>query len=130
MDGLARTRVYAPFLGTAQWIYTTKDNTGQAYFNASSFQLLGQTNLNLVFEHQFVCSRKSEEENKKIVDDLAAILKSVGALDIKPYIVIVTPVLEHINVFYNILDVPVPEVDKLTSAIADACTDLIEKLSV
>jgi len=86
--------------------------------------------LNLVFEHQFVCSRKSEEENKKIVDDLAAILKSVGALDIKPYIVIVTPVLEHINVFYNILDVPVPEVDKLTSAIADACTDLIEKLSV
>jgi len=121
--------VFSPETGSAKWSYITDNNKAEAGFSVSSIQLLGATKLNLHFEHTFFSPTQSDSENAKVIANLASTLKSVGAVNIKANVVKLTVVAQRIDASYDI-DVPVPEVDKLTSTIAKVCKDLIEMLSM
>jgi len=122
--------VFASELGSAKWSCMPHNKKAKGSFTVSSIQLLGATKLNLHFEHVFFSHTQSDVENAKDIENLASILKSVGAVDIKPTVNKVTPVAQFIIVSYEIPDVPIPGVDKLTTAIAKVCKDLIIKLSL
>ena len=72
----------------------------------------------------------SDAENKKIIDDLAKTLKSVGAVNIKAEVVKVSDVAQTIVASFDIKQVPIAEVDKLTTAIADVVKGLVVMLSM
>jgi hypothetical protein len=130
MVGQQVVHVFSPDTGSAEWSYITLNNKAEAGFTVSSVQLLGATKLNLHFEHIFFSPKKSDAENAEVIGNLASILKSVGAVNIKANVVKLTAVAQRIDASYDILDVPVSEVDKLTSTIAKVCKDLIEMLSM
>ena len=121
--------VYEPALGTAQWRYIARNNAAFAEFTVSSVELLGTKKLDLHFEHTFFCPAKTDAENAKTVGELAAILKSIGAVNIKATVIKITIAAQNIVASYDVLQVPAKDVDKLTTTIAAVCKDLIEMLS-
>ena len=130
MSGSGIVRLFNPAVGTALWYYDSVNKKAFAEMVVSSVELLGTKTLNLQFQHVFFSPKLSEEENAKTVAELAATLKSVGAINIKAEIVSTTPIVQEILARYEIPSVPVNGVDALTSAISKVCIDLIEKLSL
>ena len=130
LPGVEYVHNFNPDLGTSSWSYITVSNKGQATFLVSSVQLLGTSKLNLHFEHSFLSPKKSDAENAVFINNLAEILTSVGAIDIKADVIKPTPVAQNIVAIYEIPEVPISEVDTLTSTIAKVCKDGIEMISM
>ena len=128
MSGEQKTVVFADSLGTAIWEYIPANKKAWGYFSASGVTENNTSPFNVTYEHVFFSKIISEEENQKIISDLSEILKSVGAVDIKARVKIITPVAQQINASYTIPQVEQDNVDSLSTAIASVSKDLIDKL--
>jgi hypothetical protein len=122
------TVVFAPCLGSAEWSYLPICKQASGKFTVSSIAVNNTIPLNLDFDHFFKSSRLSVEENTKIIQNLSAILKSVGAINIKSA-VHYHPASQEIIVFYTILNVEQDKVDTLTTTIASVCEKLVYDLA-
>lgn len=130
MSGEEKTVVFADSLGTAVWEYIPANKKAWGYFSASGVTENDKTPFNVTYEHVFFSRILSEEENKKIIADLADKLKSIGAIDIRVEIKIITPVAQQANASYTIPKVEQDNVDSLSTAIASVSKDLIDVLAV
>ena len=128
MIGEEKTVVFAGSLGSAVWEYIPANKKAWGYFSASGLTENNTTPFNVTYEHVFFSNKLTDEENKKIITDLADILKSVGAIDIKADIKVITPIAQQINASYTIPNVEQNKVDSLSTTIASVSKDLIDKL--
>jgi hypothetical protein len=129
MSGEEKTVVFDGSLGTAVWEYIPDNKKAWGYFSASGFTENNTSPFNVTYEHVFFSKKLSEEENIKIISDLSEILKSVGAVDIKANVKVITPVAQQINASYTIPQVEQNNVDSLSTAIASVSKDLINFLA-
>lgn len=130
MPGAGQVRLLNPSVGTAVWFYDATNKKAFTEMLVSSVELLGTKTLNLQFQHLFFSPKLSDEENKQVIAELAATLKSVGAININAQIYSTTPIVQEILASYEIPNVPVNGVDTLTTAISKVCIDLIEMISM
>ena len=129
MSDEEKTVVFAGSLGTAVWEYIPDNKKAWGYFSASGVTENDKTPFDIVYQHAFFSKVLPEEESIKLTDDLAIILNSVGAIDIKADIELITTNAQQINVIYTIPKVEQDKVDKLSTAIASASKDLINRLA-
>ena len=115
-------------LGAATWSYYSPEEKSGAAFRVISSALVDTQPLDLSFSHIFFSTPLSEEQNTKIIGELAAILTSVGAVDIKAEVVELSIASQEILASFKILKVPVDEVDPLCTAIAGVCETLANDL--
>lgn len=119
---------FNPDLGACNWFYySPKANSGAA-FRVNSIALDNVEPLDLIFNHVFFSTLLSEEQNTIIVGDLAAILRSVGAVNITAQVVKLNIAAQQILASFEILKVPQAEVDALCTAIAGVCEQLANDL--
>ena len=90
------TTVFADCLGTAEWQYTTDNKSSATRFSVFSVAANDSNPLNLSFEHVFVSKKLSAEENKKFLDDLTSVLKTVNAENIVALIKDDSPIVQSI----------------------------------
>jgi hypothetical protein len=129
MSGVAKTTVYAESLGNALWEYSSINKEAWGNFSASGVTSNKLEPIDLKFIHVFFSKRLTNEQNNKIIENLASILKSIDAVDISAKVVDVTEVAQQIEASYSILQVPPEKVNSLTTTIANVCQGLIETLS-
>ena len=128
MSGEEKTVVFAGSLGSAVWEYIPENKKAWGYFSASGVAENNTTPFDVTYQHAFFSNTLSEEENNKITTDLGNILISLGALEVQSDVESLTSIAQQINVFYIIPNVPQDKVDKLSTDIALASKDLINKL--
>jgi hypothetical protein len=123
------TVVFNSSLGTSSWKYSSENNKAWGYFSASGVTNNNINPFDLIYKHVFFSNKLSDTENKKIISDLSAILKSIGAINIHYSIDIVTSVAQQINISYTIPKVKQKNIDSLSTTIASVTMDLINNLS-
>jgi ribosomal protein S17E len=129
MSGEEKTVVFDGSLGTAVWEYIPDNKKAWGYFSASGVTENNTNPFDVTYVHVFFSKKLSDEENKKIISDLANVLKSVGAINIKADVKIITPVAQEINASYTIPNVPQDNVNSLSTTIASVSKGLINQLA-
>lgn len=129
MSGEQKTVVFAGSLGTAVWEHIPANKNAWGYFSASGVTENNTSPFNVTYEHVFFSKILSEEENQRIISDLTKRLESIGAIDIKARVKIITPVAQQANASYTIPQVEQANVDSLSTTIAIVSKELIDFLA-
>lgn len=140
----SRTTVvkFAPHLGTASWKYEAmpkmvdmKEMVGEfepsavAEMTVSSIALEKEERVKVCFHHMFVSAYLTSKEDAELLLELSDALKAVGAVDIKVRVEKHTPAVQTLHVEYEILDVPLPKIDELTTPISELCALVTDRLA-